>query len=163
MDLARGRLTEDQRVAFEKGKSMELVGTNAQCGRINGRRAVQRITVEWGADEPRDDRGIYRFIAEQQNQCRNMSSSKFGGLRSTTHVVVGAEQMLMLNINSAVGLANGTIGTTVAVVSGDTSGSLPKSVILDVPTYTGPPMFEQVAVLAQRNVARRSVTGRDVT
>ena len=142
-DLARGRMTEEQRLSFEKGKSIELVGTNAQCGRINGRRAVQRMTIEWGADEPRDARGIFRFAAEQPSQCQKMSASKFSGLRSTTHVVVGAEQMLMLNINPAIGLANGTTGTTVAVVPGDTAGSLPKCVILDVPTYTGPPLFEQ--------------------
>ena len=31
----------------------------------------------------------------------------------------------------------------VAVVSGETSGGLPKCVILDIPAYTGPPLFEQ--------------------
>jgi len=105
--------------------------------------AQQRITTEWGPDERKDARGIWRFLAEQPTQCKSMHSSKFQGLRSTTHVVVGAEQMLMLNINPAVGLANGTIGTTVGVVPGDCAGALPKAVILDIPTYTGPPLFEQ--------------------
>ena len=140
-DLGRGEFTEALRKLFESGQSIEIVATNAACGRINGRRAVQRITLEWDGDG--DARCIYRIHAEQPAQCKSMSSSKFQGLRSTTHVVVGAEQMLMLNINPAYGLANGTIGTTIAVKNGDTPGSLPKFVVLDVPTYTGPPLFEQ--------------------
>ena len=142
-DLGRGSFTEDERKLFETGKSMELVGTNAACGRINGRRAVQRITTEWGPSERRDARGIWRFFAEQPTQCKSMTSSKSQGFLSTTHVVVGAEQMLMLNINPAVGLANGTTGTTVGVVPGDCAGALPKVAILDIPSYTGPPLFEQ--------------------
>ena len=52
---------------MKTGKSMELVGTNATCGRINGRRAIQRITVEWGASETSDARGVYRCVSEQPN------------------------------------------------------------------------------------------------
>ena len=116
-DLGRGSFTEDERKLVETGKSMELVGTNAACGCVNGRRVVQGITTEWVPSERTDARGICRFFAEQPTQFKSMTSSKFQGLRSATHVVVGAEQMLMLNINPAVGLANGTIGTMLWVSS----------------------------------------------
>ena len=44
-DLARGEFTDDQRAKFEQGNSLNLTGTNAKCGEINGRRAISRICL----------------------------------------------------------------------------------------------------------------------
>ena len=138
-DLTRGSLTEEARLQFEAGTSMELVGTNARCGLINGRRAVQLLVHGWTKGD--EARGIYRFDAEQSDEVKRMTASKFSGLRSTTHIMVDAEQMLTINVNPELGLANGTIGTTVAVVDDPNGGRLPKCVIMCFPTYTGPELF----------------------
>ena len=140
-DLTRGSMTEEERLSFETGVSLELVGTNAHCGEINGRRAVQRICQEWGEHEDPAARGIYRFRAEGTAEAKHMNAQKFSGLRSITHVVVGAEQMLTANINPTVGLSNGAIGTCVAVVPGTHIGTLPICVIVNFPKYTGPALF----------------------
>ena len=92
-DLARGEFTDDERAKFERGNALDLTGTNAKCGLINGRRAISRICSEWPSELPQDARGIYRFKAEQSNEASKMRADHFSGLRSTTHFVVSAPHM----------------------------------------------------------------------
>jgi len=90
------------------------------------------------------DNPIAKIVA-QHNHEKAMSAppKKAWGLEPVLYVAVGALIMLRMNLCTANGLVNGTMGTVRDIIyePGKGPDSLPRCLIVEVPDYTGPTLI----------------------
>jgi hypothetical protein len=75
-------------------------------------------------------------------EARKLLPDKFQGLENSLYLCVDAYVLITQNIATKFGLCNGATGTVVDIIYlEDSPPNLPFCVVVNVPTYTGPPLF----------------------
>ena len=83
---------------------------------------------------------VHRIHAQHSRKSASAHrSSAFEGLRGVIHLARGCKVLIIRNVAYVYGLANGTRGTLVGVVYGQSGiWTLPETLVLDVLDYVGP-------------------------
>ena len=137
-DLRRGHFTEAEKQYFDDN----AVWLCAKCEKVGSRNGRKLAKIAEGSKSM-----IHRISARHSNHssAKKKPASEYGGLRHVLHLSVGCKVVLTRNVAYLYGLANGTRGNLISVVySMDaTPGSFPEALIVDVPEYTGPAIYEE--------------------